>query len=312
MFDLDKIEEDWKICCHKLSEEEIIEIYKSEGVTKSMYNDGLDEYYHKTHIHYGMTPEEKLLKSIFGEDKEFLEKIKKEEDEASEKYEYLTVKKHLSNESQKKVVEGCLDIVFDETRYWYDLFDKKISEEKLYYVCSEGLINAVKYCLHCEKPVFKQYVLKCIETNIIKNVSKWEHISYKDAKKNISNIASKKLKLEEENDKYIDIFNYDYEKEEVEKPSKIYYRLRNENYDENYIRNISSEEFMKDYYNNILSKLDNIEKMIMMMSFDTNGYKGLPQDIIGDYLGMNAKKVSNIKSRAIKKLKNDITLKKYL
>ena len=69
---------------------------------------------------------------------------------------------------------------------------------------------------------------------------------------------------------------------------------------------------MKDYYNNILSKLDNIEKMIMMMSFDTNGYKGLPQDIIGDYLGMNAKKVSNIKSRAIKKLKNDITLKKYL
>ena len=119
-------------------------------------------------------------------------------------------------------------------------------------------------------------------------------------------------KIEEENDKYTDIFNYDYEKEEAEKPSKIYYRLRNENYDENYIRNISSEEFMKDYYNNILSKLDNIEKMIMMMSFDTNGYKGLPQDIIGDYLGISAKKVSNIKARAIKKLKNDITLKKYL
>ena len=116
-------------------------------------------------------------------------------------------------------------------------------------------------------------------------------------------------KIEEENDKYTDIFNYDYEKEEAEKPSKIYYRLRNENYDENYIRNISYEEFMKDYYNNILSKLDNIEKMIMMMSFDTNGYKGLPQDIIGDYLGISAKKVSNIKARAIKKLKNDITLK---
>lgn len=116
-------------------------------------------------------------------------------------------------------------------------------------------------------------------------------------------------KIEEENDKYTDIFNYDYEKEEAEKPSKIYYRLRNENYDENYIRNISFEEFMKDYYNNILSKLDNIEKMIMMMSFDTNGYKGLLQDIIGDYLGISAKKVSNIKARAIKKLKNDITLK---
>ena len=110
-----------------------------------------------------MPAEERLLLAIFGEDKEII----KREEELRAKYECPT-KKRLSNELQKKVVEGSLDIVFEETRYWYKFFKEKIEIERLYYICLEALINSTKYMIHCEKPVFKLYVLKSIKRNVIK------------------------------------------------------------------------------------------------------------------------------------------------
>ena len=136
--------------------------------------------------------------------------------------------------------------MFDSTREWYKFFDGKVSMERIYYVCLEALINSVKYMLHCKKPVFELYVIKSIERNIIKHIAKWEHITYRKAYEIIKGFIDIDYLLGN-NDKKIDLeFNYD-NKEELEKPSKIYYRTRNESYNVDYTKNVSSNNFLKDY-----------------------------------------------------------------
>ena len=44
MFDLDIIEEDWKNNSFSLSENEIIEIFRSEGATLRKYNEEIEEW----------------------------------------------------------------------------------------------------------------------------------------------------------------------------------------------------------------------------------------------------------------------------
>ena len=75
MFDLDAIERDWKINSFSLSEEEIIEIYRAEGITWKKYKEELEEYRRATRI--DISAEERLLASIFN-DKEILKKIELE------------------------------------------------------------------------------------------------------------------------------------------------------------------------------------------------------------------------------------------
>ena len=188
MFDLDMIEADWLNNSFRLSEDEIIEIYRSENITLSKYNEQIEEYKKNTHIE--MSAEERLLRAIFGNDKEIIER----ENELRKQYEFPT-KKYLSMDLQKKVIEGSLHIVFDSTREWYKFFDGKLSMERIYYVCLESLINSVKYMVHCEKPVFELYVLKSIERNMIKHMARWKRITYREAYKIIDSSISTFKKL---------------------------------------------------------------------------------------------------------------------
>lgn len=303
MFDLDIIEEDWKNNSFRLSEEEIIEIYRSENITLSKYCEQIEEYKKNTHIE--MSSEERLLRAIFGNDKEIIER----ENELRKKYKF-PIKKYLSKELQKKVIEGSLHIVFDSTREWYKFFDGKLSMERIYYVCLEALMNSTKYMLHCEKPVFELYVLKSIERNIIKYVARWEHITYREAYEIINNYFADSNYVLEQHGKELE-FSLDYDnKEELEKPSKIFYQLKDEFYDVDYIKNVSSDEFMYDYSQS-LNSLDDIAKMVMQMSFDIEGNRGLTNAEIADYLGIDLNKVSNIRRRAIKTLRKDIKLNTY-
>lgn len=96
MFDLDIIEKDWKENSYSLSEEEIIEIYRSENVTLSKYNEQIKEYFEKTRI----SGEERILAAIFGDDKEIIER----ENDLRKKYKFPT-KKYLSKDSQKKLLK---------------------------------------------------------------------------------------------------------------------------------------------------------------------------------------------------------------
>ncbi len=129
MFDLNLIEQDYLKNSFRLSEEEIIKIYQFEGATLSAYEKELDEYRKKTNNLYHLTPEERLMKSVFGLDKQ----IEKENEQCQKLVEVIPKpqKKHLSKESQGKVVEGCLYLVFESTREWYQFFKGKLSIEKI-------------------------------------------------------------------------------------------------------------------------------------------------------------------------------------
>lgn len=303
MFDLDMIEADWLNNSFRLSEDEIIEIYRSENITLSKYKEQIQEYKKNTHIE--MSAEERLLRAIFGNDKEIIER----ENELRKKYEF-PIRKHLSEHLQKKVIEGSLHLVFNSTRWWYKFFDGKLSMERIYYVCLEALMNSVKYMLHCEKTVFELYVLKSIERNIIKYIARWEHITYREAYEIINNYFFGIDYVLEQHSKELELsLDYD-DKEELEKPAKIFYRLKNDSYDVDYIKNISSEEFMKDYIN-ALDDLDNVERIVMQLSFDIEGKRGFTNAEIADYLGIKSRQVSNIRKRAIKALRKDIRLNAY-
>lgn len=307
MFDLDAIENDWKNNSFRLSEEEIIDIYSSEGVTLSKYNQEIEEYRKKTHIE--ISAEERLLGAIIN-DPEVMRKIELEQQLKKENK--FPSKRHLSEEAQRKVIEGCLYMVFDATREWYKFFEDKISIERLYYVCLEALMNSVKYTMHCEKPVFRFYVSKSIERNIIKHVALWEHITYKEAYSIIHNLSccnDEYCLLED--DRNLKLF-FDYEnKEEYEKPSKIFYQLKDECYEVDYIQGISSDEFMR-CYNQSLEELDEESRLVMQMAFDISGYPGLTYVEMAEYLGINPRRISTIKKRAIKTLRNDIKLNRYV
>ena len=303
MFDLEIIENDWKVNSFKLSENQIIEIYQSEGATFNRYFNDIKEYNENTHVK--MTAEERLLAAIFGED----QKIKIEEQSLREKYEEPK-KIRLSEKNQKRVVEGCLDVVFDDTKYWYDYFDGNIEMEKIYDICLDSLINSVKYCLHNEKQTFRNFISKSIERNIIKYIAKIEHISYRDAWCIINNngfrftddfIFEKPERLK---------FNFDYDREIVQKPSKIYSYLRKEKYDIDYIKNVSSNEFMQEY-NDILGSFDDLTISVMRLIFDSEGNLGLTCKEISDYLGLTSNKISTIKKKTLKKLSTDERIIKY-
>ena len=62
MFNLDIIEADWKANCTCLSDEEILEIYKQEGVTSDIYLRELDELRKSLPKVSG---EERLLAAVF-------------------------------------------------------------------------------------------------------------------------------------------------------------------------------------------------------------------------------------------------------
>lgn len=303
MFNLDAIEKDWLNNSFKLNEEEIIEIYRSENITLNEYDLELEEY--RKNNRFGMTAEERLLSEIFGE----YSKIVENSNNSKELDEYPK-RKYLSKESQKKVVEGSLYIVFSETRQWYNFFNGKLSMERIYYVCLEALISSAKYLLHCEKPVFELYVIKSIKRNMIKYIAKCLYITYKEAYKIIDEYFSYSIYgLEYDNKKIKQLFNLD-NKEEVQKPSEIYYQIKNNSYDVDYIKNISSDEFMKDY-NSSLNELDYIEKMVMQLTFDKKGNRGLTNKEIAEYLGIEEKNISNIRKKAIKTLKKDLKLNTY-
>lgn len=298
MFDLDLLEKDWLDNSFRLTEEEIIEIYQKEGVTLKKYSEQQEEYRRKNRT--GLTAEEKLLQLFYGKNEKIEEPLKEMEE---------PVRKYLSKDLQKKVIEGTLYIVFDSTREWHKFFDGKVSMERIYYVCLEALINSVKYMLHCEKPVFELYVIKSIERNIIKHIAKWEHITYRKAYEIIKGFIDIDYLLGN-NDKKIDLeFNYD-NKEELEKPSKIYYRTRNEAYNADYTKNVSSNNFLKDYIE-ALHYLEEDEKMIMQLSFDKEGNLGLTNNEISDYLGIEPNEIESIRRKAIKTLRKNKTLNSY-
>ena len=199
-------------------------------------------------------------------------------------------------------------MVFQSAREWYNFFQSKISIERIYYICLASLMSTVKYTLHPEKKVFRFYVMRNIEKNIIQFIARHEHISYKEAYKIIHNIDYDGNTLCQHN--RVSELSSDCDNEEPKKISEILYLLRNESYSIDYTKNVSSEEFMRDYYS-ALDNLDELERIVMQLSFDTDGNRGFTSKEIGDYLSLDSRKVSNIRKHAIKLLRKNEKLNNY-
>lgn len=102
--------------------------------------------------------------------------------------------------------------------------------------------------------------------------------------------------------------------ETPEKTSDVNYRLRNESYEVDYISKVSSDEFMK-IYNRVINSLSELERMVMSLVFDINGYQILDDDEIGEIIGISEEKVTVVKEKALRKLRrnpNIIECKKSL
>ena len=88
-------------------------------------------------------------------------------------------------------------------------------------------------------------------------------------------------------------------------------QIRKEIYEENYIKNISSEEFIKDY-NYAIKGLDSLEEMLIKLLYDKNGLNGLTFKEISEYLGIPTNKVYNIKKKVIRKMNKNARFYKYI
>ena len=298
MFDLDEIERDWKENSFCLTDEAIMDIFVQEGVTNEAYQKECDEHFkHRKKVN----PMDRLLASIFGDEEKKEELDKKEMEYATEFNESIPKRKHLSQESQMKVVEGCMDVVFENTRFWYEVFDEKLSMEELYNICIDSLIKSAKYCMHYStKPCFRSYVNKSIKNNISEHIAKWEHITVREADRRINNYFIYKEK----------ILKIHFDREIPTKQSHIYEMIKNDSYDVDYTKRLSQEEFMNEY-EKILEELPYIEKMVMRLSYDDNGDKGLTIDEISDYTGVEPKEVRNTKRRVLNRLRKDERFNKY-
>ena len=303
MFNLESIENDWKRNSFCLTDEEILSLFQREDITTKEVEKELKEK--GKELPPSPSTEERLFVPIFKSDS-LDEKIRKYDESKEQMYESITQSKgHLSKQSQKVVVEGCMDVVFDCTRYWENRFEGKVATEQIYYICLEALLNAAKYCTHYStKSCFRLYVRECIKKNIIKQIARWEHISYHNAYCIIEECIDD-LRIDEEEE-----LKLDYVFEEPLKPSVIYERMKDESYEEDYIARLSSEEFMREY-NQALEKLPEGERMIMHYLFDNDGNCVFTQKEISEFLGIKERRIGELKRKILTKLRNDNRFDKY-
>ena len=306
MFDIDRIEKDWQVNSFYLSDTIIMEIFKSEGVTTAEYEKEVANF--KNNLPPSPTCEDRLIAIMF-HDEEALKKIDDYDNFVKELYETKYPKrKYLTESSQKIIIEGCMDVVFSETRYWYKFFNEKISIEKLYYVCLYSLFETVKYCVHhSTKPCFRAYVKKSIAKSITKNIARWEHITYRHAYYLINHLGNIESYY---NPDYETELKLDYEHEEPYSPSFIYEHIKNDSYDVDYISKISSNEFIA-AYQKALEELTPDEKKVMELLYDLNGYNDLTVKQVGEFLIVEAELIEKLKKSAIKKLGKNNTLNSF-
>lgn len=314
-FNLDIIEEDWKKNALYLTDEEIMTIYNKEGINFKNRIKELGEF-EKALPKYPCHKEAPIGYSIYPSRCPNYEKYEKEYWKEHNRIYYerermwkeeCPKRKHLSIESQKMVVEGCMDVVFNNTRAYYEELKGNVSMEKLYYLCLKTLLNCAKYCVHfTTKPCFRYYVRKSIEKRIIAYMARLEHISYHNS---YCIIRHEDYYLKPDEIEQFK-FNYKPEMEESYRPCDIYEKLKNKEYYPDYIEKISSDEFMEDYIKT-LGNFSEQEKKIMSLLYDSYGDNLLTIKEISEKLDMDINTVKLTKEKIKRKLKNNSKFNKY-
>ena len=211
-------------------------------------------------------------------------------------------KKYLSFEKQKEVVEGCMYLVFDYTHFWDNATGHVFDVEEIYYLCLHSLISTTKYCCHCKKPVFSLLVYETIRRNMYNLIGRRMHLSYREVYRKIDNWELEHKPVDDNDHQLYDIPN----KEIVEiatDPKEIYLMTKDIPTDDEYQK--ESEMFMEKYYQQI-GQLNGLERSVMFMAYDNNGYSGLTDNEIADELATDKKTVSNIKRKIKNRMKKII------
>lgn len=292
-FDLDIIEEDWKTNCTCLSDKEILEIYKQEDVTTGVYYKELNELRESLP---NVSGDDRILAAIFNRQEE-LERIRKMDQENWEKIEAkMRDRRYLSADSQKRVVEGTMDVVFHATRSWHKAFEGHVPMEEIYYVCVRALLNATKYCLHYStKKCFRAYVRESIRRAITKFMAQREHISYRNAYYIIYELYT----IYGFNPEYNDFFEYEYYNAmQVESPSAIYERIRHLTYEEDYVGIIDSSLFMQEYSSELARMKPGWER-VMRLLYDAEGHRIRTIKEVSEILGKPPETIEKVKRKAI-------------
>ena len=66
-----------------------------------------------------------------------------------------------------------------------------------------------------------------------------------------------------------------------------------------------------DDYSRALSELDEVERNVLTLYFDSDGIKSYTPKEIANELGITTKEVTSIKTKALKKIRNNPIMKKY-
>lgn len=203
-----------------LTQEEIEELYASEGIENISIKEQLTELKYKIERKKDELPsaENRLLNVVLGykqnEEEEIL--IKREIEKLEKRYDYLESRQSYyykfsqatrgrtfsertfpSRELRNKIVEGTLGLA----KYWASIYYKKdentYSFDDLFQIACEALISAAHYYIPNDNAKFSTYASKCIE-NKLKNVV----FKKKKKKRKVQNFFQK----EKDFVKYVEMF----------------------------------------------------------------------------------------------------------
>lgn len=212
----------------------------------------------------------------------------------------------LSPEKQKIVVEGCMYLVFNETRFWDNATGHAFDLEELYSLCLFSLMSATKNCCHYQKPVFSLLVNETVRRNMYNLIGKRMHLTYREIYQKIANWELEH-KPTDDNDYQL----YDIPKKKIVEiatdPKEIFLMTKDNPTDDEYQK--ESKIFMESYYQTI-NKLNGYERNIMSMAYDNNGYLGLTNAEIADNLMIDINTVNSLKIKALIKIRNNESMKK--
>ena len=193
-------------------------------------------------------------------------------------------------------------LVFGETRYWDEVTGHVFDIEELYYICLYTLINSAKYCCHCRKPVFSMLVDKNIRTNMYGLIGRRMHLTYREIYQKINDWELEHIPTDENDHQLYNIPEKPF-KEIPTDPKEMFLMTKDTPTDDEYQK--ESKMFMEAYYQEV-GKLDGLERSIMSMSYDNNGYLGLTEYEISRELIINDSQVSYLKNKAKTKIKEKI------
>lgn len=309
-FDMDVVEADWLKNGVRLSDKKIREIYIQEDATMAAYLKKVEECKDKL-PKPPLSSEEKLLASIFNDVEKLaiIEEFTKENNKRLA--EIYADKPRLSEESRKRVVEGCMDVVFNMVRRYYRIFGTRISMEDLYYSCLESLNNSAKYCLHyVTKDCFRAYAIKGMRMQIVSYIARRERITWRNANYLVTMLETGNKK------DYFDYYYVGYTEElklerrsivaELRPRESVNYLLRNRSYVVDYVREITLKELSTDCLD-VLDSLTSLEEYVLRKRFEQQ----YTEKEIAELLHIDIGEVREIKKRALHKLRNSHVFDKY-